>query len=72
MALLTFSLLYIHCESMKGLSNPAMEWNSNGMEWNPNNAMEMHCYVYITLISCIRNKKVYTVKKKIKNQILQM
>ena len=21
--------------------------------------MEMHCYVYITLISCIRNKKVY-------------
>ena len=22
--------------------------------------MEMHCYVYITLISCIRNKKVYT------------
>ena len=26
--------------------------------------MEMHCYVYITLISCIRNKKVYQLKKK--------
>ena len=27
--------------------------------------MEMHCYVYITLISCIRNKKVYIKKKNV-------